>query len=326
MQLVNFVKKQTYKVFSVPKYLRSSRYFRDRYLWFHKRFPYTWLDDKFFLEFYFIKKLGYKLNLKNPSTINEKLNWMKLFDRNPEYTQISDKWLCRNYVSQRIGTTHLKPFLGIYDGVEDINWQDLPAKFVIKATHGSGWNIICEDKMTFDQAGAVKLIEQWLAQNYYQKVREWQYKDIKPRVIIEPLLQGDPDYGLVEYQIYCFGGIAKFVQVDIDCNNAHTRLFLTPDWHKTLFTIVRYPIYERDFPKPHNFDEALSIAENLTHGMPFCRVDMHLIDGKIIISEMTLQPAGGYMRFDPPDYDLQIGKMLQLRNTFLPLFWRVNEH
>ena len=307
-------------------YLQSSRFLRDRYEGFHKKYPFTWLDDKFFLEFYFFRKLGYKLNFKNPTTINEKLNWMKLYDRDPVYIQISDKWMCRDYVSKEIGTKYLKPLLGVYDSVKDINWQELPEKFVIKATHGSGWNIICYDKRKFDKADAEEKLIQWLAQNYYHKVREWQYKFIQPKVIIEPLLEGDAEHGLVEYQIYCFDGIAKFVQVDIDCNNEHTRLFLTPDWKKMPFTIVRFPIYEGDFPKPQNFDEALSIAEKLTQGMPFCRLDLHLIDDQIFVSEMTLQPAGGFMKFDPPHYGLEIGKMLKLKKTFPPFLGRANDH
>lgn len=313
MQIVKSVKEQAYKVLQVGNYLNSIRFFRNRYKWFHKKYPFTWLDDKFFLEFYFLHKLDYKLNVRNPATINEKLNWMKLYDRNPIYAQISDKWQCRDFVSEKIGTKYLKPLLGVFDGVEDVNWHDLPDKFVIKATHGSGWNIFCDDKTKFDKDGTEEVLKEWLVQNYYHKVREWQYKGIQPKIIIEPLLEGDLDYGLVEYEIYCFDGIAKFVQVDIDCNNEHTRLFLTPDWQKMPFTIIRFPTFEGIFPKPQNFDEALYIAEKLTKGMPFCRVDLHIIDGQIFVSEMTLQPAGGFMHFEPAEYDLTLGSMINLK-------------
>jgi len=313
MQFLNFIKKQAYTALHIGDYLNSIRFFRQRYEWLHKKYPFTWLDDKFFLEFYFLKKMGYHLNIKNPTTINEKLNWMKLYDRDPVYIQISDKWQCRDYVSQKIGTKYLKPLLGVYDSVKDINWQELPEKFVVKVTHGSGWNIICDDITKFDKANAEEVIKQWLAQNYYHKVREWQYKGIQPRITIEPLLEGDPEHGLVEYEIYCFNGIAKFVQVDIDCNNAHTRLFLTPDWQKMPFTIIRFPTFEGIFPKPQNFDEALLLAEKLTKSMPFCRVDLHIIDGLIFVSEMTLQPAGGFMRFEPAEYDSKIGSLINLK-------------
>lgn len=121
MQIVKFLRKQAYTILHARNYLHSLKFFRERYQWFHKRFPFTWLDDKYFLEYYFFWKLGYRLNLKNPRTINEKLNWMKLYDRNPFYTQISDKWMCRDYVRRTIGPRYLKPLLGVYEAVEEIS-------------------------------------------------------------------------------------------------------------------------------------------------------------------------------------------------------------
>ena len=327
MSIVNSLIRHVYAVLHYGDYLKSIRFLQDRYHWSHKRYPFTWLDDKYFLEYYFYKKKGYRIDFKHPATFNEKLNWMKLYYRDPIYGQLSDKWSVREYISQRIGSEHLKPLIGVYDAVEEINWQDLPEKFVIKTTHGSGWNIICDDIDQFSQADAIEKVNNWMALNFYQQLREWQYKHITPRIIIEPYLEGERDLGLVEYQFYCFDGIVRFIQVDVDCNKNHSRLFFSPMWQKMPFEIVRFPTFTGSLEKPQQLDEALDLAEKLTKGFPFCRVDLHIIDGHIYISEMTLMPAGGYMKFDPPEYDLHIGSMLTLKPKIkFPIIGRDDDH
>lgn len=300
--------------------LRSTNY--------HEKQPYSFIDDQYFIAYYFQKRMCYPINFKHPETFNEKLNWIKLYDRKAVYTQISDKWQCRDYVSQKIGTRYVKPLLSVCDSVEDINWQDLPEKFVIKVTHGSGWNIICNDITQFNRPEAEAKLMFWLTQNFYQKFREWQYKSAKPRIIVEPYLEGDPILGLVEYQFYCFGGKPEFIQVDIDCNRAHTRLFLSPDWQEMPFRIVRFPKFEGQFPRPEKLDEALLLVSKLTKDLPFCRVDLHILETDIFISEMTLMPAGGFMKFDPPEYDRIIGDLLDInpKKSILPFYWRIRDN
>ena len=327
--------KLTIKVKNFYSYLRnkykpkkSLNSLRLRYINYHRKNPFSFKDDKYFIAFYFQKKMGYPINLRNPKTINEKLNWMKLFDRNPIYPQFSDKWSCRSYVSQKIGSRFLKPIIGVYETVEEVPWQKLPEKFVIKASHGSGWNIICDDRNLFNQPEAEEKLKAWLAQNFYQKFREWQYKSTKPRILVEPYLEGDPVYGLVEYQFYCFNGNPELIQVDIDCNRAHSRLFLSPDWKEMPFTIVRYPIFQAHFPKPSNLEEALYCVSELTKGLPFCRVDLHIIENNILVSEMTLMPGAGYMKFNPPKYDLYLGDLLKCKPNVSSLLssWRGHDH
>jgi len=307
------IKQKTYHIRHLHEYTRSLSFMKSRYEFIHKIAPFTWLDDKYFLEYYFFRKMGHRINFLNPQSFNEKLNWMKLFDRNPFYSQISDKYLLRNYVSDNVGSQYLKPIIGVFDDFEEIDWDQLPDKFVIKASHGSGWNILCEDKSRFQKTTVKESIEMWLKQNHYQQSREWQYKNIIPKIIVEHFLETDPYYGSVEYQLYCFDGVTRFIQVDIDCLRNHSRQFLTPGWKIAPFQITRYPRYDNPFPKPAHFDDAKTIAELLTKDLPFCRVDMYIQTNQIYVCEMTLMPAGGFMSFDPPNYDFEIGRWLKLR-------------
>jgi len=188
MNTLDDVKIKAYRILHYRDYRKSLDFLRKRYERLHRKKPFTWLDDKYFLEYYFLRKMGYRINFRNPQSFNEKLNWMKLFDRNPFYSQISDKYLLRNYVSDNVGSQYLKPIIGVFDDFEEIDWDQLPDKFVIKASHGSGWNILCEDKSRFQKTTVKESIEMWLKQNHYQQSREWQYKNIIPKIIVEHFL------------------------------------------------------------------------------------------------------------------------------------------
>lgn len=295
-------------------FFKKLYFLKKRSHFIHKIAPYSWLDDKYWLEFFYYKTMGRRLNFSNPITYNEKLQWIKLYDRNPTYTQLSDKYCCRDYIKEKIGEKYLTPLIFWGSQPEEIPWETLPNQFVIKATHGSGWNIFCNNKEALDYNETINLLNNWLGQNFYKRFREWQYKEINPRIIIEPFFIGDQSFGLTEYQFYFFNGSLQFIQIDLDCNRNHRRVFMSNEWIKTPFFISRYPIEQGDILKPTNLEELINISEVLSNGMKFCRIDSHIIGGEIFIKEITLTPGAGYMNFVPKEYDFHFGRILDLKN------------
>ena len=192
-----------------------NEYLRIRSGLFFKLAPYTWLDDKFKIEYLFYKVFGDTLDLRHPKTFNEKLQWIKLYDRNPIYTKLADKFAVRAYVEHELGKQYIKTLLGVYDSIDEIDWKSLPRQFVIKATHGSHWNVFCFDKANFDFKNARKKITAWMKHNYYWGAREWQYKNICPRIIIEEYITDGSGLLPKDFQVYCFNGKAEFIRVII---------------------------------------------------------------------------------------------------------------
>lgn len=171
------------------------------------------LADKTYLKIYFKCKMGYKLNLKNPQTFNEKLQWLKLYDRNPEYTKMVDKYEVREYIKEKIGEEYLIPLIGVYDKFDDIDFDELPNQFVIKCNHDSGGLVICKDKGKLNIEETRKKINKSLKRNYYYSGREWPYKNVKPRIIIEKYMEDSNKSDLIDYKLFCFNGIPKIVLV-----------------------------------------------------------------------------------------------------------------
>ena len=171
------------------------------------------LSDKKFIEYRFLSEMGYKLNLKSPQTFNEKLQWLKLYDRNPEYTKMVDKYEVREYIKEKIGEEYLIPLIGVYDKFDDIDFDKLSNQFVIKCNHDSGGLIICKDKNRLDIETARKKINRSLKTNYYYSGREWPYKNVKPKILIEKYMEDSNKSDLIDYKLFCFNGIPKIVLV-----------------------------------------------------------------------------------------------------------------
>jgi len=303
-KLVRFVK-------NPRRYYRSIEelFLRFRSEFFSHLSPYSFLDDKYYLEYHFYKRFSYRLNLQNPQTFNEKLQWIKLFYRNPLYTRLADKYSVRNYVQEKIGKSYLVNLLGVYEDAAEIDWNLLPNRFVIKTTHSSGWNIICNNKETLDIVKANAILNKWIKSNYYETTesREWQYKNIQPRIIVEEYLEGDKIFGLLDYKFYCYCGEPKFILV---CYNRYSDLrinFFDTDWNPL---DVRHgvPNSELIFKKPINLDKMLEISRILSKNIPFCRIDLYSVKGNIYFSEVTICPSGGFGKFDSYRSDLLIGK------------------
>lgn len=276
-----------------------------------------YLDDKTFLKYRYYYTFKKKLNLENPRTFNEKLQWLKLYDRNPEYTKMVDKYEAKKYVANIIGEEYIIPTLGIYDKFEDVNFSKLPNQFVLKCTHDSGGLIICKDKSELDLKDAKKKINKFLRKNYYYEGREWPYKNVKPRIIIEKFMQDENKQELKDYKLMCFNGKVKCIFV---CSNRDTEIGLNIDifdtnWNKMLFGRINHPNSKIPIAKPYNLDKMIMLAEKLSKDISFIRVDFYEINGKIYFGELTFYPAAGFEKFEPEEYDKILGDILELPKT-----------
>lgn len=273
----------------------------------------NWLPDKPFLKIFFKIFVGYKLDFDNPKTFNAKLQWLKVYDHNPEYTKMVDKYDAKEYVGSIIGEEHIIPTLAVYDRFRDIDFDALPNSFVIKCTHDSGGVVICKDKATFDIDAARKKLNKALRRNYYYHSREWCYKNIKPRLIIEPFM-GDIDSDLDDYKLMCFNGKVKcsFVCLERYTDTGLKVDFYDDEWNKMPF-MRDYPNSKVLTPKPINYDKMVEFAEKLAKDIPFVRIDFYEIDGKLYFGEMTFYPGSGFERFSPRKWDKILGSWIELK-------------
>ena len=276
---------------------------------------YNNIPDEKYLKKMFALKMGMVLDLENPQTFNEKLQWLKVYDRNPLYTSMVDKYEAKKYVSNIIGDEYIIPTLGVWDKFEDINFDSLPNQFVLKCTHDSGGLVICRDKKTFDFTKAESKIKKTLKRNYYFVAKEWPYKNVKPRIIAEKYMEDEYNKnGLVDYKFYCFGGEPKFLYVSQGLENHATASisFLTTDWEFAPYERTDYKPLDKLPQKPANFEKMKDICRVLAKAIPFLRVDLYEINGQIYFSELTFTPAAGFMKFKNPEHDKEIGTMLVL--------------
>lgn len=274
---------------------------------------FSFVPDDMYLQLLYKATLNKKLNLKNPKTFNEKLQWLKLYDRNPIYTTMVDKAACKEYFKTLIGGEYIIPTIGVYTSFDEIDFSVLPQKFVIKTTHDSGGVVICRDKNQFDENSAKDIINKSLKRNYYMGAREWPYKDVKPRIIIEEYLDCIESAGLIEYKIFCFDGVPKLFLV---CKgNAHGA-GRTNDMYDIDFNHIpvnlTYPNAREIMVKPKEYEKLLEIASKISSGIPQLRVDTYVADGKIYIGEATFFHDGGYCKFEPDEYDLEFGQYIHL--------------
>ncbi|MDN3493428.1 ATP-grasp fold amidoligase family protein [Winogradskyella bathintestinalis] len=257
---------------------------------------------------------GKKLNLKNPIEFNEKLQWMKVYYHPKVLTQLVDKYAVRAYVEEKIGAQYLNQIYGVYDKPEAIPFENLPNKFVVKATHTSSHNLIVTDKTKLNKKKAIKLFYKWLGKNQYYRIgQEWAYKDVPPRLIVEKFLKDDDKNSLIDYKFYCFNGTAKFLEVHLDRADNHKRGFYDFDFKLLPF---RYVSLEKsissDIKKPRNLNEMIKFAEILSAKFPFVRVDFYSIKGKTIFGEMTFYPSDGRKDFIPEKYNKIIGDYISI--------------
>lgn len=289
--------KNPYVVFRLPKLQQRMRL----------------LPDAVYLKLVYRARIGRPLNLNSPKGFNEKLQWLKLYDRNPLYTKLVDKAEVKPWVAERIGWEHVVPTLGVWDSFDDIDFGALPERFVLKCTHDSGGLAICRDLSTFDMAAARRKIERSLANNYFWSGREWPYKDVRPRIIAEEYL--DPageQVGLTDYKVMCFGGQARceFTCTGRADGNLHVDFFDT-EWNHMPFT-RHYPNADVPPEAPERLKDMVAMAERLSEGMPFVRVDFYEVAGQFYFGEMTFYPGSGMEEFDPERWDEELGSWIEL--------------
>lgn len=279
---------------------------------------FNFLPDKRYLKLFYKLRIGNKLNLDNPKTFNEKLQWLKLYNRKDIYTTMVDKYEAKKYVSDSIGEEYIIPTLGVWDNFDDIDFDSLPNQFVLKCTHDSGGLIICKDKSKLDLKKARKKINKTLRINYYKHGREWPYKNVKPRIIAEKFVKlNGPE--CAEYKFFCFNGKVKCILV---CKgdahglgeNQRTNDFLDVDFNR-IDVKVLFPHSKTELRKPKELDKLMEIAEKFAKDIPHVRFDTYLVDGKIYFGEMTFFHNSGFEPYEPEEWDYRFGSWLQLPNN-----------
>lgn len=276
---------------------------------------FKFIPDELYVRMCYRILMGKRLELDPPRTFNEKLQWLKLHDRRPEQTRWVDKYEVRKLIAATVGEDHLFPLLGVWDRVEDVDWAQLPDRFVLKCTHDSGGTIICRDKSRFDVCAARRKLAAGLKRNYYWAGREWAYKDVRPRVIAEPLMVDESGTELKDYKFFCFDGEPRLIQVDFDRFSDHRRNLYDLEWRYQPFQILYPTDPGRPIPKPRHLEAALELVRRITPKVPFMRTDLYLIGERIYFGEFTLHHGGGAETFTPESYDDLLGGWIRLPET-----------
>ena len=261
------------------------------------------------------EKTGQTLNLRNPISFNEKIQWLKLHYRNPILTRMADKYEAKEVVRERLGNDWSVPTAAIYDSPDQIRLEGLPEALALKATHGSGWNIISRDKSELDERQVQSYFRFWLSKSYYMYSKEWAYKNVRPRVVCEPLLVDRAGELPLDYKVFCFAGEPRFVQVDFDRFTNHTRAFYDCEWRKQTFS-VGYPLSEKTVSRPQELEQMLDLARSLSREIPFLRVDQYLVSGEVFIGELTVYPGNGMEKFTDERWNKELGDLLELPTDF----------
>ena len=272
-----------------------------------------WMPDKMYLKILGRYSLGYSLNLDNPRTFNEKLNWLKLHDRKPEYTRMVDKYAVREYIKEKLGEEYLIPLVGgPWNRPEEIDFDALPEQFVLKPTHDSGMLVFCRDKSKLDIPAAKAKLAKSLKREFYYGGREWPYKNVPPRIIAEKYMEDSSSPNLPVYKIFCFSGEPRIIQtIQNDKTPQESIDYFDTDW-KLLDLRQSFPNSAVPMARPEKLEEMLSLARKLTAGVAFLRADFYSINGRVYFSELTFYTDGGMGPFYPPEWDKTLGTWIEL--------------
>lgn len=261
---------------------------------------------------WYFENTGRNLDLENPKTFNEKLQWLKLYDATPLKTRLADKYEVRQWIKDQIGEEYLIPLIGVWDSFDEIDFASMPKSFALKASHGSGWNIIVKDKDELDIADAKTKFDKWLSTNFaFVGGLELHYKNIKPRIIAEKFIENVN--GLIDYRFYCFHGEPKQVWVDIFSGTPqHKREIYDMNWERVQMKCTWPRGGGLLDNKPLNFEKMKLFAKKLSHEFKFVRVDFFEVDRKLYMGEMTFIPMSGIGEFEPEEWDSLLGDMIKL--------------
>ena len=270
------------------------------------------ISDERLIRKKFKKAFGRELNLENPQTFNEKIQWLKLYDHRPEYPLMVDKYEVKKIVSDKIGSDYVIPLIGVYNNFDEIDFDKLPDKFVLKCTHNSGGLTICRDKSKLDIPAVRESMSRALLQNYYWNEREWAYKDITPRIIAEEYVQDGERINLPVYKILTFNGEPKVIQaIQDDKTDYETIDYFDTDWNKLPFR-QNFPNSKTPYSKPEKLDLMLELTAKLSADIPLVRIDWYTVGDKIRFSEFTFYSDAGFAPFDPPEWDYTLGSWVEL--------------
>lgn len=271
----------------------------------------NWLPDKYHLYLLYWARLGKWLNLKNPQTFNEKLQWLKLYNRKPEYTGMVDKYEAKRYIKSMVGDEYVIPLLGVWEKFEDIDFDTLPEQFVLKCSHDSGCFVICREKSKLDIGAVREKINKSLKRNYYFHGREWPYKNVKPRIIAEEFVEDTANDALTDYKFYCFSGIPRIMYISKDHGKDPRTDFFDMEFNH-LPIIIQDLNAEVTPSKPEQFQRMKQFAAILSKDIPFLRVDFYEINGKLYVGELTFFDGSGFELIEPPEWNDIMGSWIQL--------------
>lgn len=274
------------------------------------------LSDETYIKLYYRFSMGKKLNLKNPQTFTEKLQWLKLYDHNPLYTTLVDKYAVKSWVAERIGDQYIIPTLGVWNSFDEIDIEKLPNQFVLKTTHGGGnvGVVICKDKASFNKEEAKIKLERSMKISGYDTVREWPYKNVQRRIIAEKFIEPQPEINdLPDYKFFCFNGEPKYCQVISGRNTKKSIDFFDNEWkHQPFREPKKYPNADTEPTKPECLEKMWQLAALLAEGKAFSRIDFYEMRGQIFFGEITFFPTSGLGVFEPEEYDAILGQMIHL--------------
>lgn len=270
------------------------------------------VSDKFYLRLQYHCVFGKKADIKNPKSFNEKLLWLKLYDRRPEYSTMVDKYAVKKYVADIIGEEYIIPTLGVWDKPEDIDWDSLPDQFVLKCTHDSGGLVICRDKSKLDREASIEILNRSLHKDYYLAGREWPYKNVPKRIIAEKYMEDKKLGDLPDYKFFCFDGEVKALFIGTERGSGDVKFDYYDADFNHLDLVQMHPMSGKELPKPDHFEKMKELAAKLSLGIPEVRVDFYNINGSIYFGELTLYHHGGSVPFHPEEWDYTFGSWIKL--------------
>lgn len=269
------------------------------------------LSDEKYLRLIYRLRMGRKLNLDDPRTFNEKLQWLKLNDRREIYTTMADKYLAKQYLVDKIGERYVVPLLGVWDGFDDIDFDALPKRFVLKTNHDSGTATVCRDKAGFDIRKARKKLGKSLKTDYFILKREWPYKNISRKIIAEEYLEEEPGKEIKDYKFFCFNGVPEMMYIIENSAEIHTKVFFDMNG-RPLDLEIDDPRTEVTPPVPPCFEEMKKLAAKLSEGIPFLRVDFYYVKGRVYVGELTFYHESGLGNIRPSEWNERLGEMIDI--------------
>lgn len=278
---------------------------------------YDRLSDEEYLKIRFRYKLDQELDLEDPKTFNEKIQWLKIHDHNPAYTEMVDKLAVKKYIAGKLGEDCVVPVLGVWDKFDEIDFSKLPDRFVLKCTHDSGGIFVCTDKASFPKEEAREKINSCMKRDFYYRTREWPYKNVPRKIFAEEYIDDGRGSDLTDYKFYCFHGEPKFCQVITDRRSVEKIDFFDMDWNLQPFTGIMLPHkpHNPNVSKPESFDEMVRAAKLLSKDIAFVRVDFYDVNGKMYFGEITFYPGSGFGYYKPEEWNDILGSYIDLQKV-----------